>query len=112
MLHVPNERIVPIDDVKRTIRRKFQVRGSIVAVIRNNEIVTMLAGEPRAFLTDRVLLCPKKPNRIVEEVVSLHRVREVTTTNKFPTRSRAHLVCRKLSRLPNLIAVRNIGTQR
>ena len=86
VLHVADEDVVPIRDIQGAIGGKFEIRGAVVTVFGNDEILAVLGGVARILIHDLVLFGAKEADGIVEKNVALHIVWEVTAGDKLKSR--------------------------
>ena len=83
MLHMPNKRFVPIDDIKRTIRCRFDIHGTKVWIAGVDHVLSQFARIPGSVLPDLVLLYSQETNGVTDKKVSLYVIREMPRIHKF-----------------------------
>jgi hypothetical protein len=85
VLHVSDQRVVPIDQVKGTVWRKLEVDGSEIPVIGLQEVLSELRGIPRSILCQPMLLDPKESDVVPDKDITLHLVGEVSAAHDLET---------------------------
>ena len=83
VLHMADERIVPIDQIQGTVGREFQVDGTEIRIGRLNYVLLQLARKACAILHHAVMLGAEKANRIVDKEVALGVFGKMARRNEF-----------------------------
>ena len=66
VLHVPNERIMPVDQIERTIGRKLHIHRPEIWVRTFDQIVPKLALISGPIVHHRMLLGPEESDGVVD----------------------------------------------
>jgi len=92
VLHVTDEDVVPVDDIKAAIRCELDVHGAEVAVFADEQILTEAGLPAGAVVFDFVLLDAEETDGVGEDDVALHFIGEVTRRDDLQAARRAHFV--------------------
>ena len=92
VLHVPDQHVVPVYQVKGSVRGEFHIHRAEVAILAAYEIHPVLTGVAGGALIERVDFGPEKSNGVVDKPVSLHGVWKMTAGDKLQTRGRTNAV--------------------
>ena len=112
VLHVADERVVPVDEVERAVRREFEVDRAEVAVGGRDEVAVGLAGEAGAVVGLFAKTDAEESDRIADHEVALLRIGEVARGDEFCTRARAGALGDELLDLDLFDAVGDLGRER
>ncbi len=88
VLQVADQRIVPVDDVQRTVGTELQIHGPKVPVVARRPAVRSPGAQARAVFAKLVLQHHQVADHVVLEKVALGFRREVATRNELATRRR------------------------
>ena len=92
VLHMADQNIVPVDQVKRTVRSKFHIHWPEVRIISRNQILAMFTLKTGFGSLHSMLLGSQKSNGVIDQKVSLNFIRKVAAGYEFQARSGAHLM--------------------
>ena len=112
VLHVPDQRVVPIEEVERTIGRELQVHRAEVAVGGTEQVAIGLAHEACAVVALRPEADAQEADRIARHEVALVRVGEVARRHELPARARAGALGDELLHLGLFDAVGHLRRER
>lgn len=83
VLHVADELVVPVHDVKRSVGGKLQVHRPKVGIAGDKQVLPMAAAIAGSVIFESVLFGAEKADAVVQNVVALHFVREMAAGDKF-----------------------------
>ena len=106
VLHVADQRVVPVDKIEAAIGADLQVAGTEIAVVRLDQVLPEVALDLRAVLDDFKVLDAEEADRVGVEVVALHLLGEVPRRNELGTRGGANVVL--VVELRNLCHLRSV----
>ncbi len=86
MLHVTDQRVVPIDEVQASVGSDFQVTRTEVAIGRLDQVLAEFAFDLNAVFHRLVLLDSQEANCVGVHVVALNFIGEVTAVEKLRAR--------------------------
>ena len=112
VLHVADERIMPVDEVERAVRGELEVHRAEVAVGRGEEVAVGLAGEAGAVVGLLAEADAEEADGVADHEVALLRFREVTRRDEFGARRRTGALRDELFDLDLLDAVGDFGRER
>ena len=90
VLHVPDERIVPVGDVQGTIRRELHGDRPEITVGRLQEVLAEGQGETGAILAHGMLLGAEEADGVIDQDIALDVVREMAAADELETGGGAH----------------------
>ena len=93
VLHVPDQYVVPVDQVERPIGRKLHIDRAEVAVFAHHQIGPVLAFVARSIIFQGVFFRAQKTNRVVDQEIALDIIRKMAAGNKLQARCWPHPVC-------------------
>ena len=71
VLHMPDDGILPVGDIKGTIASDFDIAGSEIRVARNDDWLDFLTGDVGAVVLDLVLQNPQKADAVADQEIAL-----------------------------------------
>ena len=83
VLHVADELVVPVHDVKRAVGSELQVHRPKVGIAGDKKVVPMAAAIAGSVIFESMLFGAEKADAVVQNVVALRFVREMTAGDKF-----------------------------
>src|SRR5205807_3780673 len=83
VLHVADDRVLPVEEVDGAVRRNLDVRGTETWITGKDDLVGLSAGEARILVADFVLQNTLETDDICHEQVALHVLREVPAGEDF-----------------------------
>lgn len=83
VLHVADELVMPVNNIKRSVGSKLQVHRPKIGIAGDKKIVPMAAAIAGSIVFQRVLFGAEKADAVVEDVVALRFVRKMTAGDKF-----------------------------
>ena len=83
VLHVPDEDVVPVDDIQRAVGREFEVAGAEIAVGGFQEIVAECRFVSGAVVRDGMLLYAEEADGVSDQYIALDLVGEMAGGNEF-----------------------------
>ena len=89
MLHVTDQRVLPIANIQGTVRPKLQVDRTEVPILRPQDEFHFLRPKARAVPLHDMLVDALFPNAIVEQEVALQFRWEMAARNEFATGGRS-----------------------
>ena len=90
VLHMADQHIMPVSDVKRSVRGELQVYRPEVFVVRLYKILAMAAPVAGAIICQRMLFCAQEAYCIIDEKITLNIVGKMTARNKLKPGGRTH----------------------
>src|SRR5438477_12209935 len=89
VLHVANDRIVPVENVEGTVGRDIDGRGPEIWIIRRDQILKRLAFKARSVLGDDHAVNALEPNYVAVEKIVLELFREMSAGENACSRTRS-----------------------
>jgi hypothetical protein len=71
VLHMPDDGILPVRDIKGTIASDFDIAGTEIRVARNDDWLDFLAGDIGAVVLDLVLQNPPEADAVADQEIAL-----------------------------------------
>src|SRR5438128_1084525 len=96
MLHMTDDRILPLQEIDRAIRAYFNIDRTEIRVIGFQERCDLLAGKSAVCIDDLVLKDPEKGNDIENEQVALHGIGKLPAGKNFHACAGARVLFVKL----------------
>ena len=85
VLHVTNERILPVQNIERTIWGELEVHGTEVFIAAHQQILAECCLPTGALILNLVLLYSKKADAVTENNVALYFVGKMPGRHNFQT---------------------------
>ena len=108
MLHVADERVVPVDHVEAAVGPKLEIDGAEVGVVRLEQRVDRIGREPRAIVPHLVLQDALEADAVVEQVVALGIVGKLAAADELTARGRPPLHLQELFQTAVLLRIVDI----
>src|SRR3546814_3081068 len=90
VLQMADQDVVPVNEVQGAVRSEFHVNRAEIAVIRNEEVLPVVAFVAGAIVFHCVLFHPQEADGIVDQQITLHLIGEMTAGYEFQARSEEH----------------------
>ena len=71
VLHMPDDGILPVGDIKGSIASDFDIAGAEIRVARNDDWLDFLTGDVGAVVLDLVLQNPQKADAVADQEIAL-----------------------------------------
>ena len=109
VLHVPDERVEPVDDVERAVGPELHADRAEVRVRGLEQWLDLQADEARALFHRAVLLDALEADDVVVEEVALRGLGEVAAADELAAARRAHAGERPLAHRPLLARIVDVA---
>ena len=109
MLHVPDEGVVPVEEVQRAIWSELEVHRAEVRIAGADEVAGQGAGEPGSVFAHRAEVETQEPNAVAGHELTLAIFREMPRGDEFRARGGPRPLGHILAGALDFHAIRHLG---
>ena len=111
MLHVPDQRIEPIDQVQGPFGSELDVDRAEVAIGRLQQRLDRIGGKARPVFADLILQHPLKADAVVEQVIALYVVGKVAAGDQLAAAGGPPLLGQKFLQVAMLVGIVGLSAE-